>query len=196
MRKRSEVGHAEPSTEVKTTKKDGITFTECPDCGLKPSVKMAQATDPPSCPRCGVEIALSAEQLAAAAKDKPKIDKPAEAEPAPEVTTTPATPAAKAAAAQTSLIEQHARKPDPSDVGDKVSYTWGEEMYRFGDFNNCKVGSFYGETTIREGETRAHAMARLQRDIDGQAKIACESKLDDYLNTILGVKKRIERAGK
>lgn len=109
-----------------------------------------------------------------------------------EPATAPATPAAKAAA--TSLVEQHARKPDPSDVGEMVSYTWGEEMFRFGDFSNCKVGPFVGETRIREGETRAHAIARLQREVDGQAKIARDAKLDDYLKAIVGVKKRIERA--
>jgi hypothetical protein len=210
MRKRSEVtstetaGAEDTRTAGPAIKKgdDGIHYVKCDECGMKNvSVGTAMKTDPPSCPRCGGEIPFTDLQVARYRQPDPKTAEEAQepaddaAEPtkasskpseSPAAVTTPETPAAKSAWVPTT------HRADPRDVGEKVAYTWGESMYRVADFCNFKVGPFYAETTVREGETRAHALARLQRDVDGQADIMVAAKRDSYLKALRGVARAVE----
>jgi len=67
------------------------------------------------------------------------------------------------------------------DRGEKVAVTWGEEMIRIADFTNCHVGPFYGETTVREGETRLDAMRRLRDELAQLAEEERRRKVQSFM---------------
>lgn len=86
------------------------------------------------------------------------------------------------------LIDHVTRKPDPEDVGQQVSVSWGEEVIQVTPFCTYRVGPFYASTTIRPGERRVHAIARLNRDLSEYAELEHHRKRKAFIKELKATK--------
>lgn len=71
----------------------------------------------------------------------------------------------------------------PQDMGEPVRATYPEEVYGLkGTFSSYRVGPFSSETTVRPGEGRVDAFARLMRDLHEVAKAERVKARDAFLD--------------
>ncbi len=74
--------------------------------------------------------------------------------------------------------------PNPDDVGETVSATWGEELYSPQQFCTFRVGSFTRTTKIREGETALDAKRRIYAEMRQMAEDERHEKMSIYLEAL------------
>jgi hypothetical protein len=76
-----------------------------------------------------------------------------------------------------------------------VRVVWGEEKYGLkGSFSMCTVGPFEATTSIRPGETRSDAMARLEAELNEHAEEARERKVASFAAKFKAMKAEITGA--
>lgn len=97
----------------------------------------------------------------------------------PERDTRPETPTAKR--------EAQARET----VGDRLTMTFGEELFTPVPFNSFRVGPFTLETTLQPGETAQQAHARLVELHAGVVEAEFVRRLHDYLRRLNLVQKAV-----
>lgn len=62
--------------------------------------------------------------------------------------------------------------------------TWGEEVFRTGEFSTFRVGPFTRTSMVHEGETLETAKQRVYEDLRGFAMREFDRKAEDHLNNI------------
>jgi len=72
-------------------------------------------------------------------------------------------------------------------VGEKITVTWGEESIQVARFQQCNVGPFIYETTVREGETIDSALKRANAHLAMFAASVRKEKVAEFRRLIAEV---------
>lgn len=74
--------------------------------------------------------------------------------------------------------------PQPLSAGESFALTWGEEVFRTGEFSTFRVGPFTRTSTVHPGETEDMAKQRVYEDLRGFAMREFDRKAEDHLDNI------------
>lgn len=89
----------------------------------------------------------------------------------------------KASAIQQAVLDHEVEKAT-TDVGQKVTVGYGEEVYSVAQYNSFHVGPFTIQTVVRDGETIADALLRGHRHLADAVKVIRRERADAHVEEL------------